>query len=94
MIIVNNLRKPGAIYDSSKLAILGNKISGSIRQKSKGAYTIAYTISGMTLNLKVMKFSPPKNDYAIARKDEQELLAGRISTYLNGAGISHKIQVR
>ena len=94
VIIINQLRKPGFEYDASKLAILGNKITGQIRQKSKGKYIVNYKIQGKTLKIKLEVLNPETNKYVSSFKDEQELLAGRISNFLNDAGVSHKIQVK
>jgi len=94
MIIVNNLRRPGLMYDSSKLAILLNKITGDINNRTKGAYLAKGKISGQTLQITVLQLNPETQKYSPVQKNEQEILAGRISGFLNGNGISHDIKVK
>lgn len=93
MITISNLRRPGAIYDSSKLAILGNKITGDINGRTKGQYIAKSTIKGLTMNISVMVINPATGKYSPAIRNEQEILAGRISNFLNSNGVSHDIRV-
>ena len=94
MIVVSNLKRPGLNYDSSKLAILGNKISGSVAQRSKNEFIVKSSVKGQTLNLTIKQLNPETGKYVAPMKNEQEILAGRISNYLNSAGISHNIRVK
>lgn len=93
VIKLSNLKRPGAIYDSSKLAILGNRIAGSINERTKGKYMVVNNIKGLTMVLTVKVLNPETQKYSPAIRDEQNILAGRISTFLNENGISHDIRV-
>lgn len=90
---ISNLRKPGLIYDSSKLSILGNKIAGSIQQRTKGKYIAKSTIVGNTIKINLKVLNPQTKQYVSPIRSEQSILAGRISTFLNENGVSHNIKV-
>ena len=92
VIEISNLRKPGVIYDSSKLAILGNMISGSI-ERTKNKYVANSTISGNTIKIKLKVINPNTNMYVSPARGEQSILSGRISNFLNDGGVSHDIKV-
>lgn len=92
-IIVTELRKPGAYYDSSKLSILLNKISGSVGTRTKNAYLVDGKISNNKLTIKIKRFSPNVQKYVPVVKNEQAILAGRISNFLNKNGVAHEIRV-
>lgn len=94
MIIIDNLRRPGLIYDSSKLAILLNKITGDISNRTKNNFIAKGKISGQTLQITVLQLNLNTGKYARIIRNEQELLAGRISNFLNTQGISHDIKVK
>lgn len=93
-IIISNLRKPGMTYDSSKLSILGNKISGDIQQRTHNQYISIAKVTRGTLTITIKQLNPETGKYSPPIKNEQTLLAGRISNFLNSAGISHDIRVR
>lgn len=89
---IKNLRRPGSILDSSKLAILANKITGDISSRTNGLYIAKSKISSNKMKITVfMKNETGK--YSAPFKDEQEMLAGKISNFLNENGISHDIKV-
>ena len=90
MIIISDMRRPGMLYDSSKSAILLNKITGDITNRTSGKYIAKGKINGLTLQITVMQLNPQTGKYSGAIKDEQSLLAGRISNFLNNNGISHE----
>jgi len=87
------MRRPGEILDSSKLAVLSNKISGSIRQRTKGNYIAKSSIDGRTMKITIKQLNPETNKYVSVVKDEQEILAGRVSNFLNSNNIIHDIKV-
>jgi len=93
-IIINNLRRPGLIYDSSKLAILINKITSDINNRTDGKYITKGTISGESMQINVKMLNPITGKYVPPYKNEQEILAGRISTFLNVNGVAHDIRVK
>jgi len=94
VIIISNLRRAGSILDSSKLAILGNKISGSLSKRTKGKYIARATIEGLKMRINVLTLNEETGKYSQTFKNEQEILAGRVSKFLNENGISHDIIVR
>jgi len=94
MIIVSNMRRPGLLYDSSKSAILLNKITGDINNRTKGSYIAKGKVSGNTLQITVLQLNPETNKYSPVQRNEQEMLAGRISNFLNNQGISHDIKIQ
>ena len=87
------MKRPGEILDSSKLAILGNKISGSIQQRTGGQYLANATVSGRVIKIKLKQVNPDTNKIIPITRNEQTLLAGRISSFLNANNISHAIKV-
>jgi len=95
VIRVYNLRKPGMIYDSSKLAILGRMIKNGIQADTKGRYVVRARPKAKTrtLLLTVYKANPETGRLSKASRGEQGGLAGRISTFLNSNGVSHDINV-
>ena len=44
--------------------------------------------------MRILQLNPETMKYSSALKNETELLAGRISTYLNSVGVSHDIRVK
>jgi len=93
VIVVSNLRRPGVVLDSSKLAILGNKIAGSIRERTGGRFIVKSTIEGNKIRLTIFQPNPETGKLVQTSRDEQTILAGRISSFLNQNGISHDIKV-
>ena len=93
VIVISNLRRPGVELDSSKLAILGNNIAGSIKQRTKGKFIASSTIQGKTISIKLKTFNPRTNTFSPTMRDEQSILAGRISSFLNENNVSHNIRV-
>ena len=94
VIILSKLRKPGVFYDSSKLSLLGNRISGSLSKRTKGKYIARATIEGLKMRINVLTLNEETGKYSQTLKNEQEIMAGRISNFLNSAGVSHDIVVR
>ena len=94
VIILTRLRRVGNILDSSKMAILANKISGSLSKRTKGKYIARATIEGLKMKINVLTLNPETGKYSQTLKNEQEIMAGRISNFLNSAGVSHDIVVR
>ena len=93
-IIVKNLRRPGQILDSSKLAQLGAMVSSSIKSRSNGRYIATSRIQGNQLAVNVRQLNPETGAYVKTTKDEQIILAGRISSFLQQQGISADVQVK
>jgi len=91
-ITISNVRRPGVIYDSSKLSVLGNMIAGSIKKRTGGKYIAISTIKGKKIkfNLKVLN---EKGEYIKPNRGEQSILAGRISNFLINQGISSDVKV-
>ena len=90
---VKNLRKPGVFYDSTKLGILSNMISGSVRERTRGTYIVKSKIEGHKLVLTILQLNPETNKYSPVLKDEQSILVGRISNFLQQQGISADVVV-
>jgi hypothetical protein len=93
VIEISSLRRPGQIMDSSKLAILGNMVAGSIKQKTKGKYVAKSQIIGRTIKIKLKK-AKETGELVQTTHEEQEILAGRLSSFLNGQGVTHDISVK
>ncbi len=93
VIEVKNLRKPGVVYDSTKLAQLGTMIAGGIRKRTNGQFVAKSTISGNILKITVFEQNPETGKLVPTKKEEQTLLAGRIGSFLNKNGISSDIRV-
>lgn len=92
VIIISSMRRPGEILDSSKLAILSNKLAGSIRARTKGIYIAKATIKGRVMKVR-LKTLNERGKYVSPTRSEQTILAGRVSNFLNNAGVSHDIKV-
>lgn len=93
VIILSNLKRPGLLYDSSKSAILLGKITNDINQRTKGNYIAKGKVSGNQLQITVVQLNPETRKYSPVQRNEQEILSGRISSFLNNNGISHNIKV-
>lgn len=92
-ITISELKKPGVYYDSSKLSILLNRVTGSMSTRTNNAYIAKGKIQGLTMKITVLKLNPETGKYSPPLRNEQDLLAGRVSNFLNSNGVSHKIQV-
>jgi Tfp pilus assembly major pilin PilA len=94
MIILRDLHRAGSILDSSKLAILIAKITSDIQARTKGQYIARGKISGLQMHITVLQLNIETNKYSPVTKNEQELLVGKISSFLNGNMIAHTISVK
>ena len=93
VIVLSNLTKPGTMYDSSKLAILGRNINEDVQKRTNKMYIVKTSINGLTAKFTVKKWNIETQSYGNTSSNEQEILAGKISTFLNNNGISHTIKV-
>lgn len=90
---ISNVRRPGSIYDSAKLAQLGGMIASSVNQKFDGGYKSESIVKGRTIwiSLKTRYFKKIRGKeiilYKGASKSDQSILAGKIATFLGSQGI-------
>lgn len=92
MIVISGLRRPGLMYDSTKLAVLGRAIAQSISERTDGAYIVVSRLDGSVLKL-VVKKRDASGNYIKSGRDEQTILAGKISSFLLEQQITANIKV-
>lgn len=93
MITVSKMQKAGQIYDSSKYVQLGSKISSDIAKRTNNRYIVKYTASGKSLKLTIKKRNEQTGVYGNTTLNEQEVLAGKVISFLNSNSVSHEIKV-
>ncbi|MAH46037.1 hypothetical protein CMI37_09405 [Candidatus Pacearchaeota archaeon] len=93
VIMISNLKKPGVDYDSTKLSQLGDMVSRRVRSDTNGGFTTKSRIGARSLTITLFRINE-SGKMVSTMKDEQTRLAGRISSFLSGNGISADVRVQ
>jgi len=92
-IIIKNLRRPGLLYDSTKMATLGGMIAASIRERTNGNYYASSKVQQNRLIINIKGLNK-HGEYVKVSKDEQIRLAARISSFLQQNNIVGDVEVK
>lgn len=95
VIIVKNLRKPGAELDNTKLIKLANMANQAIRQETNGQYgVVPKSVINRKMVLLVKVRNPETGKILDAPKGAQNNVADRMGQFLESQGVLADIDVK